>query len=245
MPMTALQRTQARGFLADQGTSAQQTVEIQNATGGTFTLNFGGQTTVAIPYLAGANVVQNALAALSTIGVGNVAVVENTGLPGVVFLVVNFTGTLAHAAQPMLTIDTSGLSGIGIIASITQVFAGGVTAFADADLDMWYDFAAGYGTANFALAVAFCWDELLGGGAKFNDYVAGQSNEKKSQITDHLKERSEWWHQWSNADRQIQPTRMVSEPPRLRAVPVSSGTPATSLRYGPGDRGPFRGRGPW
>lgn len=245
MPMTTQQRLQARGFLSDLGTSAQQTVEVQNASGGSFTLTFNGQTTAAINYFAGANVVQNALAALSNIGVGNVNVTQNAGLPGVLFYVVNFAGTLAHAAQAMLTIDTSGLTGIGVIANITQSIAGGVTAFSDTDLDNLYDFAAGYGTANFALAIAFAYDELLAGGAKFNDYVAGQSNEKKSQITDHLKERSEWWHQWSNADRQIQPARMVQEPPVVRAVPVSSGTPATSLRYSPNGRTLWRRGGPW
>jgi hypothetical protein len=244
MPMTVEQRLLARGFLADLGTSSQQSIEVQNANGGTFTLTYSGQTTAAIPYNSGANVVQNALAALSNIGLGNVSVNENLGLPGVLFYVVNFTGALAHLAQVMLTINTAGLSGIGIIASILQVTAGGVTAFADIDLDNMYDFAAGYGTANFALAIAFCFDELLGFGSKYNDYVAGQSNEKKSQITDHLKERSEWWHQWSNADRQIQPTHMEAVPPRARAVPVSSGSPATSLRYGNG-LGPWRRGGPW
>jgi hypothetical protein len=43
-------------------------------TGGTFTLTYNGQTTSAIAYDANAATVQAALAALSNIGVGNVAV---------------------------------------------------------------------------------------------------------------------------------------------------------------------------
>lgn len=244
MPMTSTQRSQARGFLADLGTTAQQSIEIQNATGGTFTLTFNGQTTTAIPAGSGANVLQNALAALSTIGLGNVNVTENAGVPGTVFYVVSFADTLAHAAQPMLTIDGSLLTPGGAITTIVQVTAGGATAFADSDLDSQYDFAGTYGSANFALAVAFCFDELLSFGAKYNDYVVGQSNEKKSQITEHLKERALWWHQWSNADRQIQPVHMQRVPPEIRAVPVSSGVPATSLRYGPDGRFK-RGGGVW
>lgn len=243
MPMTANQQAQARGFLADLGTSSQQSIEIQNATGGSFTLTFSGQTTVAIPYPSGANVVQNALAALSTIGLGNVNVSENAGVPGTVFYIVSLVEALAHVAQPMLTINASGLTGVGVITNITQVVAGGITAFSNADLDNFYDFASGYGSANFSLAVAFCFDELLAFGAKYNDYVAGQSNEKKSQITGHLKERAEWWHQWANADRQVQSSRMERVPPEIRAVPVSSGVPATSLRYGP-NGWPWR-RGGW
>lgn len=235
--MSSAQHAQARGFLGDIGTSSVQNVDIQNATGGTFTLTFNGQTTTPLAYNAGGNVVQNALAALSTIGLGNVVVILNLTIYTVYFI-----GTLDHAAQPMLTIDDSALTGVGVTTTVSQVTAGGVTAFSDTDLDNYYDFAASYGTPNFALAVAFCFDELLAFGAKYNDYVAGQSSEKKSQISDHLKERAEWWHQWALADRQLQVVKLEGVPPQVRAVPVSSGTPATSLRYSP-ERNPFRPRG--
>jgi hypothetical protein len=237
MPMTSTQRAQARNFLADTGTSSVQNVDLQNATGGTFTLTFNGQTTTPLAFNAGGNVVQNALAALSTVGLGNVTVILNQTT-----YTVYFVGALDHVAQPMLTIDGSALTGVGVVTTVTQVMAGGATAFSDTDLDNYYDFAASYGTPNFALAVAFCFDELLAGGAKFNDYVAGQSQEKKSQITDHLAERATWWHQWALADRQLQTVRLEGVPPQVRAVPVSSGTPATSLRYSP-ERSPFRPRG--
>jgi hypothetical protein len=57
------------------GTDEVQTVTIAGgATGGTFTITFGGQTTSAIPYGSSASVVQAALEALSSIGIGNILV---------------------------------------------------------------------------------------------------------------------------------------------------------------------------
>lgn len=235
MAMNDMQRTLARGFLADQGTSAAQSIQIENATGGTFTISFDGQTTAAIVYNAGANVVQNALCALSNVGIGNLTVVENQGVPGSLFYVATFGGELANAAQAMFTVSTASLTGAAPLAVVSPVQAGGVTAFSDTDLDNLYDFTAVNGGAlNFALAIAYGFDELLANGAKFNDYVAGQTQEKKSQITAHLKERAEWWHLWANATNQVQIVGMVSVPPQARAVPVVSGVPATSIMYDTG-----------
>lgn len=71
------------------------TVTLVNADGGTFTLTFGTQTTTAIAWNApatGTGSVQSALAALSNIGTGNVAVTGPAGGPWVV----TFQGTLAN-----------------------------------------------------------------------------------------------------------------------------------------------------
>ncbi len=155
--------------------------------------------------------------------------------------VVSFAGTLANAVQPMLTANISLLTGTGVSATISETTQGGVTAFTDTELNLLYTDA---GADNFALAIALGFDVLVAGGAKFNDFTAGQTSEKKSQITEHLKERAEFWHQWANNDRQVQTTRMIPVPPAVRAVPVSAGTPATSLRYGPNGYPPWR-RGPW
>lgn len=232
MAMNDMQRTLARGFLADRGTSAAESIQIENATGGTWTASFGAQTTAAIAYNAGANTVQNALCALSNIGIGNLTVVENQGVPGSLFYVATFGGELANAAQAMFTVSTASLTGAAPLAVVSSVQAGGVTAFSDTDLDNLYDFTAvGGGALNFALAIAYAFDELLAEGAKFNDYVAGQTQEKKSQITTHLKERAAWWHQWANANGQVQVVGMVSVPPQPRAAPVISGVPATSIVY--------------
>lgn len=59
----------------DNWTSQIQTVKLTGSpTGGTFTLTVGGQTTAAIAYNATTTAVQAALAALSTVGSGNVLV---------------------------------------------------------------------------------------------------------------------------------------------------------------------------
>jgi hypothetical protein len=52
------------------GINDVQTATVSGATGGTFTLTFGGQTTAAIAFNATSAAVQAALAALSTIGTG-------------------------------------------------------------------------------------------------------------------------------------------------------------------------------
>ncbi len=87
-------------------------------TGGTFTLTYGSQTTGAIAYNASAAAVQTALAALSNIGSGNVAVSELTG--GQTGWAVTFTGDLGGSAQ---AITASG-SLTGGSVSITQAVLG-------------------------------------------------------------------------------------------------------------------------
>jgi hypothetical protein len=76
---------------------------------GSFQITFNGQTTAAltnIPTLPpnGANSVQSALEALSTIGVGNVRVTGSDGGP----YVVEFIGTLAGRNQPAMTVVNTG-----------------------------------------------------------------------------------------------------------------------------------------
>ncbi len=60
------------GPFQDQLSDEQQTVRTNNATGGTFTLSFDGQTTAPIPYNATAAQVDSALEALSNIGANNI-----------------------------------------------------------------------------------------------------------------------------------------------------------------------------
>lgn len=81
--------------------------------GGTFSASFGGQTASAIPYNVTASALQTALAALSSIGAGNVAC-SGGPLPGTP-IVVTFQGALAAAAQATITTDSSGLTGGGTI----------------------------------------------------------------------------------------------------------------------------------
>src|SRR5689334_11950254 len=60
------------GPFEDELTDEQQTVRVTNATAGTFTLTFNGQTTAALPYNATPAQVDTALEALSTIGANNI-----------------------------------------------------------------------------------------------------------------------------------------------------------------------------
>ena len=92
------------GYAAD----AVQTVTLTGApTGGTFTLTFDGDTTSNINYDASAATVQSDLAALDSIGSGNVVV--TTGING--GWQVRFTGSLAGTFESQLTASGSGLTG--------------------------------------------------------------------------------------------------------------------------------------
>ena len=86
---------------------AVQTVTLTGGpTGGTFTLTFGGDTTSSIAYNASAATVQSDLAALGSIGCGNVVV--TTGING--GWQVRFTGSLAGTFESQLTASGSGLT---------------------------------------------------------------------------------------------------------------------------------------
>ena len=91
---------------SDSATDEVQTVTLADATGGTFTLTFSGQTTSAIAYNASAATVKAALEALSNIGVGDV----NVGKVGSVYTV-SFGGALADTNVAQLTADDSSLTG--------------------------------------------------------------------------------------------------------------------------------------
>jgi hypothetical protein len=101
------------------GTNAVQTVTLANATGGTFTLTFGGQTTVPIAYNASAATVQSALMALSSIGANNVVV----SLTGSVYTV-TFDDALGDAAQTLMTDSATGLTGSSPTITIATATAG-------------------------------------------------------------------------------------------------------------------------
>lgn len=78
-------------------------------TGGTFTLTFGGQTTTAIPYNAAPSVVEAALEALSSVGVDNVSVGGSAGSYLMVF-----------ATAGSLTGSATSLVGVGKAVNITS-----------------------------------------------------------------------------------------------------------------------------
>ena len=89
-----------------QGVSLNETQFVNfNATAGTFTLSYNGQTTTALNFNADAGTVQAALQTLSTIGTNNVVV---TGSPGAYN--VTFAGAVAGADVNQLTANLAGLT---------------------------------------------------------------------------------------------------------------------------------------
>ncbi|MBC8472470.1 MAG: flagellar hook-basal body complex protein [Planctomycetes bacterium] len=94
----------------NEGTAAideQQTIS-STATGGTFTMSFGGQTTGALTWDDSAADIQAALEALSTIGAGNVTC---AGGPLPAGVTATFAGTLAGQDAAMITVDNTNMTG--------------------------------------------------------------------------------------------------------------------------------------
>lgn len=104
---------------ASGGTDEVVTLTI-DATGGTFTLTFGGQTTAAIAENATAATVQAALEALSTIGAGNVQVVGSAGGPYTII----FRGSLGRQDVGAITTDATLLTGGASTATVAVAQAG-------------------------------------------------------------------------------------------------------------------------
>jgi hypothetical protein len=90
-------------------------VTVTDATGGTFTLTYGGATTAAIAYNATAATVKTRLEALASVGAGNVVVTGNAGGPWTV----TFGGTLA-GSQAAITGSGALLEGAGATLTIAQ-----------------------------------------------------------------------------------------------------------------------------
>jgi hypothetical protein len=105
------------------GANEAQTVTITGTpTGGTFTLTAFGATTSAIAYNAASAAVQAALEALTTIGVGNVAVTGGPG-PGTPY-VATFQGDLAARDLPQMTATGSFTGGATPAVAVTTTTPG-------------------------------------------------------------------------------------------------------------------------
>ncbi len=99
------------GPFEDQLLDEQQTVRTTNATGGTFTLTFNGQTTAPLPFNATAAQVDTALEALSNVGADNI---QTSGGPANTANVnVFFRRALQQTNQNQITADGSALTGTG------------------------------------------------------------------------------------------------------------------------------------
>lgn len=88
-------------------TADEVQVLVIDATGGTFTMTYSGQTTAATAFNATAATIQTNLEALSNIAVGEVLVSGNVGGPFTIL----FQGTLADVNVPQITLGVGSLTG--------------------------------------------------------------------------------------------------------------------------------------
>ena len=105
----------------DQKTNESQTIRVNNATGGTFTLTFDGQTTAPIAFNATNAQTQAALEALSNIDPGDVAVTGNA--VNTANQTVAFRGQHAEKDVAQITGSAAGLTGTGTPAVATATSA--------------------------------------------------------------------------------------------------------------------------
>ncbi|WP_298869235.1 LamG-like jellyroll fold domain-containing protein [uncultured Gimesia sp.] len=89
------------------GSNEVQLITVLGATGGTFTLTFGGQTTSALAYNASAATLETAFEGLGSVGSGNGTVTGDAGGP----YTIEFTGALAATDVALITTDASSLTG--------------------------------------------------------------------------------------------------------------------------------------
>jgi hypothetical protein len=69
-------------------------------------------------------------------------------------------------------------------------------------------------------AVYLAWRQLQANAAKFNDYTAGETQEKKSQIYDHIKDMVEFWKDEARvATNQVRSISLLEVPPRWKDAP--------------------------
>ena len=112
------------GPFNDQKTDEQQTVRVTNATGGTFTLTFNGQTTAPLPYNASRDAIDAALEALPNVGADNIQVSGSTAV-NTNTVNVFFRRALQQSDQNQITGDGSGLEGTGATLTLTTSQEGG------------------------------------------------------------------------------------------------------------------------
>lgn len=96
------------------------------ASGGSFTLSFGGQVTTTISNTASAATIQSDLQALSSIGSNNILCFGGP-LPVAVYMV--FSGALAGSLQSLITVNTNSLTGTNPLPVISRILAGGASSY--------------------------------------------------------------------------------------------------------------------
>ena len=100
------------------GVNEKQTVSVNNATGGSFTLQIGAVVSGAIAYNASAATVDAALEAMSNVSAGDVTCTGGA-LPGTA-VVVEFTGNFAATNMAMMVADGALLTGADSFTGVEQ-----------------------------------------------------------------------------------------------------------------------------
>lgn len=99
------------------GTNEVQTVTLANATGGTFTLTYNGETTAPIAYNAANTAVKSALEALPNIADGSLTVTGSAGGP--------YTVTFGSGVnEPQMTASNANLTGSSPTVTVATTTAG-------------------------------------------------------------------------------------------------------------------------
>lgn len=121
-PEFATVQVEARAFFdpayLEGAANEVQTLALDGATGGTYTLSFGTETTSDIAFDADAATIQAALEALNNIGSGNVTVASATDFT------FTFGGTLGNSKLPVIQVDDTNLTGTTTGATVVRTTAG-------------------------------------------------------------------------------------------------------------------------
>lgn len=112
------------GIAQGSGRNELQSLEILEATGGTYTLTFAGQTTTPLAYEAGAGAIAAALEALPAIGTGNAVVRCGNEEPEYLECEILFRRALARTDVDQIEVDGAGLVGPAPDATTGTTFAG-------------------------------------------------------------------------------------------------------------------------
>ena len=88
--------------------------------------------------------------------------------------------------------------------------------FTDEELDRLYARA----DSDYNGAVYLAWRQLMADAAKFNDYTAGQTSERKSQVYDHIKDMVAFWKgESTTGTNQMRILGLNEIPPRWKDAP--------------------------
>jgi DNA-binding beta-propeller fold protein YncE len=100
----AIDQSNGDAYISSQAADETQAVQILNASGGTFTLTFDGQTTGPLAYEGGPEEAQDALEGLSSVAAGDVEVQGTLD-----YRVIVFKGTLGRTDVASISVDDSDL----------------------------------------------------------------------------------------------------------------------------------------